>query len=157
NGLRIDHPDGLYDPKQYLQRLQQHYVLARVRYLFETQPATGGPEWKQLQGPLLEEIANRMHEAKAAPCARPLSLVVAKMLGLSESLPEDWPVYGTSGYDFLNLLTGLFVGSANVQAFTQLYNDWIQDAPRFAEVVYEKKFLILQIAMSGELQMLAHQ
>jgi (1->4)-alpha-D-glucan 1-alpha-D-glucosylmutase len=84
-------------------------------------------------------------------------VVVEKILGLGESLPEDWPVYGTSGYHFLNLLNGLFVESANVQAFTQLYNDWIQDALRYPEVVYEKKFLILQIAMSGELQMLAHQ
>src|SRR6202040_3324530 len=35
-GLRIDHPDGLYDPRQYLTRLQEHYVLDQARLLFES-------------------------------------------------------------------------------------------------------------------------
>src|SRR5205823_10448440 len=36
HGVRIDHPDGLYDPQQYLQRLQQHYVLHMAHRLRET-------------------------------------------------------------------------------------------------------------------------
>jgi len=36
-------------------------------------------------------------------------LVVEKILGRDESLPGDWPVAGTTGYDFLNVVNGLFV------------------------------------------------
>jgi len=157
NGLRVDHPDGLYDPKQYLQRLQQQFVLARARNLFETQPEYQELDWKELEAPLLEEIAKAARGNPAGPLSRPLYVVVEKILGSAEPLPEDWPIYGTSGYYFLNMLNGLFVDTDNAPDFTRLYNDWLQDAPRFAQVVYEKKFLILQIAMSGELQMLAHQ
>ena len=32
-----------------------------------------------------------------------------KILSAGETLPEDWPVAGTSGYDFLNDLNGVFV------------------------------------------------
>jgi (1->4)-alpha-D-glucan 1-alpha-D-glucosylmutase len=171
NGLRIDHPDGLYDPRQYLERLQQHFVLARARSLFEEQPEYRGQEWKDVEGPLLEAITKALHsengdgpEEKGIvpvfsdhPFWRPLYVVVEKILGTGEPIQGDWPVYGSSGYGFLNLLNGLFVDAGNSQALTGLYDDWIQETPRFPEVVYENKLLILRIAMSGELQMLAHQ
>src|SRR5205814_691407 len=38
-GLRLDHPDGLYDPRKYLAQLQEEYVLARSRRRFDTDPA----------------------------------------------------------------------------------------------------------------------
>lgn len=156
NGLRIDHPDGLYDPRQYLQRLQRHYLLARARNLFETQPEYRDLEWKDVETPLLEAIA-KVQQDKSSPFWRPLYVLVEKILATGEPIPEDWPIYGSSGYGFLNMLNSLFVDSRNVQAFTELYHDWIHDDPRFPEVVYDKKLLILRIAMSGELQMLAHQ
>ena len=157
NGLRIDHPDGLYDPKQYLERLQHHFVLARARNIFENQPEGREREWKDVQESLLQAILDATQENKESPFKRPLYVVVEKILGTGEPIPADWPVYGSSGYGFLNMISGLFVNTDNDRAFTQLYNDWIQEAPCFSEIVYAKKFLILQIAMSGELQMLAHQ
>jgi (1->4)-alpha-D-glucan 1-alpha-D-glucosylmutase len=172
NGLRIDHPDGLYDPRQYLERLQQHFVLARAQSIFEEQPEYRGQEWNDVEGPLREAIAKASRSENGDrppeeqdnvsvccdnPLWRPLYVIVEKILGTAEPIPEDWPVYGSSGYGFLNLLNGLFIDAGNSPAFTRLYNDWIQEAPRFPDVVYEKKLLILRMAMSGELQMLAHQ
>jgi (1->4)-alpha-D-glucan 1-alpha-D-glucosylmutase len=172
NGLRIDHPDGLYDPRQYLERLQQQFILAWARTIFEEQPEYRGQEWKDVEGPLLEAIANTSCSAKADPSSperdtvpaggenplwRPLYVIVEKILGTAEPIPEDWPVYGSTGYGFLNMLNGLFIDAGNSQVFTRLYNDWLQEAPRFADIVYAKKLLILRIALSGELQMLAHQ
>jgi (1->4)-alpha-D-glucan 1-alpha-D-glucosylmutase len=46
---------------------------------------------------------------------RPVFLIVEKILGAGEKLPDDWPVYGTTGYDFINSLNGLFVDAANAQ------------------------------------------
>jgi (1->4)-alpha-D-glucan 1-alpha-D-glucosylmutase len=112
-GLRIDHPDGLYDPEQYLHRLQ-----AKRKGLY---------------------------------------VVVEKILAPGEPLPVDWPVHGTSGYDFLNMVNGLFVDGRNEPAFTRIYQEFTGDATEFEDLVYEKKKLILETSLASELQMLAHR
>jgi (1->4)-alpha-D-glucan 1-alpha-D-glucosylmutase len=58
-GLRIDHPDGLYDPRQYFERLQNHFVLETARRLVEADPAYQGTDWEEVRGPLLESIGRR--------------------------------------------------------------------------------------------------
>jgi (1->4)-alpha-D-glucan 1-alpha-D-glucosylmutase len=58
-GLRIDHPDGLYDPRQYFERLQNHFVLEAARRLVETDAAYRGTNWDEVKGPLLEAIGRR--------------------------------------------------------------------------------------------------
>jgi (1->4)-alpha-D-glucan 1-alpha-D-glucosylmutase len=152
DGLRMDHPDGLYDPRQYLERLQHAYVAACARGLVESEAQYRGLEWQQVEGALLEKIAQ--NTGGGPP---PLYVVVEKILGRDEALPADWPVYGTSGYDYLNLLNGLFVDAGNAKTFTRLYDEWVGGHVSFAEVVYQKKFLIMQVSLSSELQMLAHQ
>jgi (1->4)-alpha-D-glucan 1-alpha-D-glucosylmutase len=149
NGLRIDHPDGLFDPRQYLRRLQRHYLLELARQIYQSRPDYQKIEWSELEGPLLVRI-----NSGALP-ERPLYVVVEKILGSNETLPADWPVHGTTGYDFLNVLGGLFVDPATSRAFTTLYRDWIEDYTPFPEVVYQKKILILQLSLSSELQMLS--
>jgi (1->4)-alpha-D-glucan 1-alpha-D-glucosylmutase len=150
NGVRIDHPDGLYDPRQYLERLQEHFVLARARRLAESQPELAGRPWEEIQGSVRQRLRERGVE-------RPLYVVVEKILTRDETLREDWPVYGTSGYDFLNLVNGLFVDPENRKALTRLYDDWLGEPLRFGEVAYQKKFLILRVSLSSELHVLARQ
>ncbi len=53
----------------------------------------------------------------AGEAERPLFLVVEKILSREETLPVQWPVYGTTGYDFLTLVNGLFVDGSHEQAF----------------------------------------
>ncbi|HTU91538.1 MAG TPA: malto-oligosyltrehalose synthase, partial [Gemmataceae bacterium] len=149
NGLRIDHPDGLFDPRQYLRRLQRHYLVELARQIYQSRPDYKVIEWNELEGPLLARI-----NSGALP-ERSLYVVVEKILGSNEALPADWPVHGTTGYDFLNVLGGLFVDPASARAFTTLYRDWIEDYTPFGEVVYQKKLLILQLSLSSELQMLS--
>lgn len=170
SGLRIDHPDGLYDPRGYLARLQREYVVARAEKVFLSEPAYRNEDWAALEGPLRDRLAEAAAAGDwtlgAAPDATegangggrfPLYVIAEKILGAKEALPEDWPIYGTSGYGFLNLLNGLFVDVGQADALTKRYQEWIQDDLPFAELVYHKKFLILQIAMSSELHMLAAQ
>jgi (1->4)-alpha-D-glucan 1-alpha-D-glucosylmutase len=149
NGVRIDHPDGLFDPHQYLRRLQRHYLLELARQIHQSRPEYQGVEWSELEGPLLARI-----NSGALP-DRSLYVVVEKILGVNETLPADWPVHGTTGYDFLNVLGGLFVHPAGVKAFTTLYRDWIEDYTPFPELVYQKKLLILNLSLSSELQTLS--
>jgi (1->4)-alpha-D-glucan 1-alpha-D-glucosylmutase len=156
-GLRIDHPDGLYDPRQYLIRLQQHYVLERARAIFESDAAFQGQNWADIQGPLLEAISKQVGVQPDSPLYRPLYVVVEKILQGDETLPADWPLYGTVGYEVVNALTRLFVDPANASLFTRIYQKWTDQVTAFANLVYQKKFLILQVSLSSELHVLAYQ
>jgi (1->4)-alpha-D-glucan 1-alpha-D-glucosylmutase len=119
DGLRIDHPDGLYDPAGYFRRLQESY-------------------------------------AKATGSERPLYVVAEKILAQGETLPANWAVDGTSGYDFVNVLNGLFVQPTSAATFTRIYEEWAGDATRFSELAYRKKSLILDTALASEAHMLTH-
>jgi len=86
----------------------------------------------------------------------PLYLVVEKILGKDEPLP-DWPVQGTTGYDFLNQVNGLFVAGAHEKAFTDLYAKVVDREDVYADVVYGCKQLIMRASMASELNVLGHQ
>ena len=105
-GLRIDHPDGLRDPKQYLQRLQK--------------------------------VQN------------PVYVVVEKILSGDEPLAGDWPVEGTTGYDFLNRVNGLFVDRANALAFDEIYRGFSGNTADFKDVAYRSKKTVLERAFASE-------
>jgi (1->4)-alpha-D-glucan 1-alpha-D-glucosylmutase len=154
-GLRIDHPDGLYDPAAYFRRLQEHFALACARRAFEADSAAHGLEWKDVEGPLRERIASR--GPGRGPLGPLLYVVAEKILAADEALVETWPVHGTSGYEFLNQVNGLFVDGQNAATFTRLYRDRVQDGTTFAELIYRKKLLIMQVSLSSELHMLTDQ
>ena len=54
DGLRIDHPDGLYDPEQYLRRLQRRYALDLAEKAFDGRPRGQGPAWEEVREPVRE-------------------------------------------------------------------------------------------------------
>jgi (1->4)-alpha-D-glucan 1-alpha-D-glucosylmutase len=157
DGVRIDHPDGLYDPKQYLERLQESYLVGCAQTLFASNPAFAGQEWHAVERHLRQLIAEGRRQGGSPSLRRPMYAIVEKILMAGEPLAEDWPTHGTTGYDFLNRVNGLFVDAGAAEPFTRIYHDWIRDDQSYAETVYQKKFLILQSALSSELHMLAHQ
>lgn len=110
-GLRIDHIDGLYDPKQYLDRLR-------------------------------EKVGDTY-------------ITVEKILELSEDLPNDWQIQGTSGYDFMNYVNGLFCQPDNRDRFDQLYFAFTGTRMSYPQLVKEKKHLILDRNLAGDLDNLA--
>jgi (1->4)-alpha-D-glucan 1-alpha-D-glucosylmutase len=132
-GLRIDHVDGLLDPAQYLRLLQKRCAEAQ----------TG-----DVQHP---------NEAVDREGAYPFYVIVEKILTGLECLPTDWPVYGTTGYEFLNTLNGVFVEDRNVEQFGDLYGRFIDAQPDFRDLVYECKRLVLRASMSGEQNVLARR
>ena len=156
HGLRIDHPDGLYDPGEYFRRLQEHYLVARARAAFDSEVHSRGTDWAELEQPLRERIRAYL-TTPDRPSPWPLYVVAEKILAANEPLNDSWEVDGTSGYDFVNAINGLFVDPVNAEAFTNLYHDWVEDDTLFPEMIYRKKLLILQISLSSELYMLTHQ
>jgi (1->4)-alpha-D-glucan 1-alpha-D-glucosylmutase len=150
DGLRIDHPDGLFDPKQYLDRLQLYARLATARHLLDTRPDDyPGLTWAEAEGPLRERFS--------ANPARPLYVVVEKILGEGEPLPAGWTTDGTTGYEFINLVNGLFVDPGREKEMSRAYRDLTGQETPFDELVYRSKFHMLQSTLASELHMLAHQ
>jgi (1->4)-alpha-D-glucan 1-alpha-D-glucosylmutase len=81
-------------------------------------------------------------------------LIVEKILEFDEQLPS-WPVDGTTGYDFLDFVNGLFCKSKNENRFNRIYTQFTRSASSFDELVVDKKKLIIRTRMAGELERLS--
>jgi (1->4)-alpha-D-glucan 1-alpha-D-glucosylmutase len=108
DGLRIDHIDGLFDPKAYLEALRNG-----VR--------------------------------------QPFYLIVEKILASHESLRIDWPVEGTTGYDYANLSLGALVDPKAERAFTRIYSAFAGLDQDFEAVARDCKLRIMENEMASEL------
>jgi len=120
DGLRIDHPDGLYNPAEYLKNLQ-----------------------------------NRL-KAELDPQNREAYLIVEKILTGKEHLRETWPVDGATGYEFANLVNGLFVDQASADKMDRIYRSFVGYIEKFPDLVYRCKKLILKVVLASELNVLAN-
>ncbi len=107
-GLRIDHIDGLLNPRQYLEKLRS--------------------------------VSDN------------LFITVEKILEPGENLPVDWPVQGTTGYDFLGLVNNLQTKSSSEEKFTRYYNTLANEVKSLPQQVRDKKAMILYHHMGGELE-----
>ena len=81
-----------------------------------------------------------------------LYLVVEKIQETEEQLPGDWPVQGSTGYDFLAQVNHLFIQQENGQQFSAAYKEIAPDLPRYEDLVFQKKQWILKEKMAGELE-----
>jgi len=82
-------------------------------------------------------------------------LTVEKILGFDEDLPALWPVQGTTGYEFLNYLNGIFCARQQRRTFNQIYSRFTGIETSCAELVVEKKRLIIGKYMAGDVENLA--
>ncbi|MEW6220772.1 MAG: malto-oligosyltrehalose synthase [Thermodesulfobacteriota bacterium] len=130
-GLRVDHADGLYDPAAYLQRLQEECALAA--------------------GPLPPPV-----DSPEPAAERSCYVVGEKILTKGERLPADWPIFGETGYGFLNALTGIFVDSRQAKAFDRIYRRFTGSELSFAESAVAGKKLVMQVSMAAEVNTLGH-
>ena len=125
DGLRVDHPDGLYDPAQYFTRLQRSIAIAANN--------SGSTE-----------IGSHY-------------VVIEKILTDAERLPAEWPVCGTTGYDFANLVNGLFVDPSAVKRLERVYRNFVDDKIALDDLFYNCRKLIIRVALASELNVLAYQ
>ncbi len=111
-GVRIDHIDGLYNPKEYLQRLREH----------------------------LGDVY----------------ITVEKILETDETLPDDWPIQGTSGYEFLNYANGVFCQTQNEAAFTRIYQGLTGSFRSYSDLELDCKHVIADKNLAGDVENLAN-
>lgn len=97
-------------------------------------------------------------KACAAACQdTPFYILVEKILGPHESLRDGWPVAGTTGYDFMIQVNGMFIDPAGEKPLTRLYRRLLGGTlPDFEEVVYEGKRLVMGQELAAELRVLAN-
>ncbi len=82
-------------------------------------------------------------------------IVVEKILQPEESLPRSWPVQGTTGYEFLNQVNGLFVDAKNEMALTDFYREFTGEPADAGLMVHAKKRLVLETLFTTEVNRLA--
>ena len=87
----------------------------------------------------------------------PLYIVAEKILSKGEALPADWAVSGTTGYDFLNLVNGLFVRRSSRGALDKIYRDFIGAKISFRELVNSRRKMIMLISLASEINALSHR
>jgi (1->4)-alpha-D-glucan 1-alpha-D-glucosylmutase len=150
-GLRIDHPDGLWDPAGYYRDLQRAIYLARCQAAHNDGDSADAIDWASIESVLAETWLNRI----GRPEDRRFYVVVEKILEPGEELPPRWPVAGTVGYEFARATTGLLIDAANRKAFDALYARFIDDEIAFHDLVYQKKQLIMRVALASEVNVLA--
>jgi (1->4)-alpha-D-glucan 1-alpha-D-glucosylmutase len=110
DGVRVDHPDGLRDPKEYFKRLRERAPDAWV--------------------------------------------IGEKILEPGEFLREDWPIEGTSGYDFLNVVAGVLVAPEGMMELSSVYADFTEQPTDFHAIAHEKKINVSQEALGSDVNRL---
>ncbi len=154
-GLRVDHPDGLYDPTNYFMELQRScFIQRRLSYIEALREGIEQP-------PPFSDVElelGRQYDAIRSenPQYKPFYIVGEKILTKGERMPEEWPIFSTTGYVFLNSLNGIFVDSRSAKAFDDLYARFTGNRVTYQELVYEKKKLVMHVAMSSEINALGH-
>lgn len=111
DGLRIDHVDGLSDPKAYLQRLRDAV----------------GPD---------------------------MPIFVEKILAEGETLRADWPVEGTTGYEFIAAVSHLLVDQNGLAGLERRYRDFVRSDIALDEDIRDAKTLMLRRNFAGEFSVL---
>jgi (1->4)-alpha-D-glucan 1-alpha-D-glucosylmutase len=84
-------------------------------------------------------------------------VIAEKILSTGETLPPDWAVYGTTGYDFLNEVNGLFVDRGNLRAMDRVYSQFTGASIHFANLVNSWKKMIMLVSLASEIGALSHQ
>lgn len=107
DGLRVDHIDGLRDPRRYLERLDE----------------AGSGVWA----------------------------LVEKILERGEQLPADWPVAGTTGYDWLNVVGGLFIRKEGADALEAAFRSFTGFEQSWEDLVHDCKLQVLGTSLAADL------
>ena len=105
---------------------------------------------------LQQGLAQRLPAGGAAPGAKPLYLVVEKIVAAHEELPRGWAVHGTTGYRFATLVNGLFVERRHAQRMERIWRGFSGATETYPALVQRCKRLVAHGAMAAQLTTLTH-
>jgi len=99
-------------------------------------------------GRYLDELRRRAEDAL---------VVVEKITERDERLPEEWQVDGTTGYEFLNLVGGLFVDPSAEGAFTHVYEEIAGARGELRDQVLEAKHQVMTDLLGADVERLTQR
>jgi (1->4)-alpha-D-glucan 1-alpha-D-glucosylmutase len=99
---------------------------------------------------------DRLHDAVLGTGGQVYTLV-EKILAHEESLPDDWPVSGTTGYDFTNLVNGLFVDPVGEAGIDEAYQGFVGGSIDFPKLLLGCKHKVMHDALASELNALSYR
>ena len=105
----------------------------------------------------LIRLRDGLREAAQSLTDREIPIYVEKILELDEALPTEWPVAGTTGYDFMAHNDGLLIDRGTVVETTRTYERFVGEPIRFRQLRYDAKRQIARTAFIGEISVLAAQ
>jgi (1->4)-alpha-D-glucan 1-alpha-D-glucosylmutase len=104
----------------------------------------------------LARLQQRLGEIQGAQVPAPY-VVVEKILAGGEQLPGDWPTAGTTGYEYLDRLNGVFVEEEGFQQLKAIYSQFIGKKMKFHDVVFESKKRVMNSLLRVEVRSLARE
>lgn len=87
----------------------------------------------------------------------PIYIVAEKIVANYEYLASNWPIHGTTGYEFANIVNGVFIDNAAEKPLLHSYVRFIGHRQDFEELVYLAKKHVMNTALASELNVLANQ
>ncbi|MCC7009969.1 MAG: malto-oligosyltrehalose synthase [Acidobacteria bacterium] len=81
-------------------------------------------------------------------------IIAEKILSRGETLPAEWPVAGTTGYDFLNLVTRLFVDPSAEAPLTQFYAEFTGESTDYGRIAHDKMLLVARDVLGSDVNRL---
>jgi (1->4)-alpha-D-glucan 1-alpha-D-glucosylmutase len=149
--IRMESPRVFAETHALVFRLVREGVVTGLRVDHPDGLYAPAEYFRRLQEACLEATAT------GAEPARPFYILAEKILASGERLPETWAVAGTTGYEFLNTLNGLFVDRREARAVDQNYARLVRATASFPDIVHQSKRLIMEASMASELNMLGHR
>lgn len=91
------------------------------------------------------------------PNTPPIYVIAEKIVANYEYLSSDWAIHGTTGYEFANVVNGVFIDSRSEPILTRCYGQFIKERKEFSEVAYQAKKYVILTLLASELNVLANQ
>jgi len=102
----------------------------------------------------LQQLQQGVALGESRPGDENIYVVVEKILGERESLPEDWPVAGTTGYDFVNAVNAIFIDPEGLSNLESVYARFTRKVVPFADASYAGNKLVISQLFAGDIQSL---
>jgi (1->4)-alpha-D-glucan 1-alpha-D-glucosylmutase len=147
--IRMEEPEVFAETHRLIFRLVRDGVITGLR--------VDHPDGLYAPAEYFRQLQDGCARALGRPGAEDFYVVAEKILAPGEHLPEGWATAGTTGYEFLNLVNGIFVDRTQARSVEQIYARTIKVRPPFGEVVDTCKRLIMEASMASEINMLGHR
>lgn len=110
---------------------------------------------KLVQGFRIDHIDGLQDPAKYTRDLRDVTgddcyIIAEKILEAKEDMPAQWPIQGTSGYEFLSLTNQLLTHRKGAKELLTYYQQLLPHLPAYGTLIFDSKKLILENYMAGE-------